>query len=737
MDNIYIKHNIDWDTHLKHKYGYVFGNNKKLINRLCDSTEEHSELSKFTNIYSFEKTIAYKLGVKEIDKIFSLVGSNIDKIKKVEGRYNIELPLLRELNQYLVKSETKQSNEFIYNNGLSLLIRVLKEEFPLLGLKLVKEYTKEEIDSINNSSREQARKQVEEDYRQLLEVKEESRKPKPKITKQQRKDEYEWFKREYQRTIIEYGIETLSRLHRFYLELATGGGKSYIIYEILSKLKPETIVIFSPRKNINKQNSSSKYLSILGYEYLVYDCSVDRDFIEFKEKCNRESKKMIIVACSQSQSSDNGHKVYDIIHDNNLSNIFIWFDEAHNTVENWVDKLDNKYTKFFLENTDTITNRIFTSASPDKKHVSKYPEIFGELYSPIKVKELIALKWLCPIVPHIFSLNKNNVDICNYNIENFDKFNCKFGFSFHNLRDNACNLFLEHYKSFIEGNTKIKPFLLVGDDYVNSKLDDIRLEYNYRSIDLYEETENIIGYVVQQYSIGYDFKGIDYIIFSDPKMSYSDIIQCIGRGIRPDGLGTNGENLYKKLSIMLPVYIESDIDTDFNRIEGVLRYLVHDINYTFKKIDMNFSLSGNKKLLGETYDGNENMKAILLDLLRGGKYSTWKPKEFITLMKNNNIHDRENAYNAFIERRPELNLPEDPYRCFPDFTWENTYDSESSPYYSKEECKKKIAEIKENNEDLDLEEEDKPEVYLNSIDLKIPPQCLFRFYGGHNNNEYF
>ena len=30
-------------------------------------------------------------------------------------------------------------------------------------------------------------------------------------------------------------------------------------------------------------------------------------------------------------------------------------------------------------------------------------------------------------------------------------------------------------------------------------------------------------------------------MFSDPKMSYSDIIQCIGRGIRPDGLGNYGK----------------------------------------------------------------------------------------------------------------------------------------------------------------------------------------------------
>ena len=729
MENLYIKKNPDWEN--KTKYGYVNGDNVNLVNRLNDSKDEHSELSEFTNILAFKKTNEYKLGFKEIDKIVSLIAPHKDKIEILENIYGIKLPLLTELNKYLVDSATKKSNEFIYNDGIPLLLRVLKEEFALFGLKLIKEYPQEEIEEINNSSREYCRKQLETDYQTLLKLSKESKKSKPKITKQQKKDEYKWYEREYQRTIIENGLEKLTNLHKFYLELATGGGKSYIIYKILSKLKPKTIVIFSPRKNINKQNCSSKYLSILDNEYLVYNCSNGCDFTIFKEKCRSENKKMIIVACPQGSNE----KVYNLIYDNILSDIFIWFDEAHHTIEKWVDKLDNKCAKFFLEDNEIITNRIFTSASPDKKHVEQYPQLFGELYSPIKVKELIALKWLCPIVPHIFSLNKNNVDICNYNLEHFSKFDCKFGFSFHNIRESAFNLFLEHYNSFIKGNTKIKPFLLVGDDYQDSKLDEIRLEYDFMSIDLYEETENSMGYVVQQYSIGYDFNKIDYIVFSDPKMSYSDIIQCIGRGLRPDGLGDNFENLYKKLSIMLPVYIESEIDTNFNRIEGVLRYLVHDIDYPFEDMDMKFSLSGEKQLLGEKYEGLENMKAILLDLLRGGKYSTWKPTEFITLMKNNNIHDRENAYNTFIERRPELILPEDPYRCFPDFTWEQTF--YESPYYSKEKCKQKIAEIKENDEDLDLEEEDEPEVYLNSIDSKIPPQCLFRFYGGNNNNEYY
>ena len=187
MENLYIKKNPDWEN--KTKYGYVNGDNVNLVNRLNDSKEEHSELSEFTNILAFKKTNEYKLGFKEIDKIVSLIAPHKDKIEIVENIYDLKLPLLRELHEYLVKSKTKKSNEFIYNDGIPLLLRVLKEEFPLLGLKLVKEYSQEEIEEINNSSREYCRKQLDTDLQTLLKLKHESRKYKPKITKQQKKDE--------------------------------------------------------------------------------------------------------------------------------------------------------------------------------------------------------------------------------------------------------------------------------------------------------------------------------------------------------------------------------------------------------------------------------------------------------------------------------------------------------------------------------------------------------------------
>ena len=95
-----------------------------------------------------------------------------------------------------------------------------------------------------------------------------------------------------------------------------------------------------------------------------------------------------------------------------------------------------------------------------------------------------------------------------------------------------------------------------------------------------------MGYVVQKYSMGYDFKDIDYIIFADPKTASKDIIQCIGRGTRSDKLGEEGRNLHKNLKFYIPVYYEhnqKDEDIEDNKniilenVIKVLRYLILDM----------------------------------------------------------------------------------------------------------------------------------------------------------------
>lgn len=743
MYHIYIKENNDWlcndncNKISKCKYGYVKGTYENLINRLNDSKEEHTELSYFTYIYSYEKTINYIIPYEEIDKIISFIATNQERLNKVETIYNIKLPLLSSVSQYLPVSKTKQSNEFIYKNGIELLNNIFIQEFPLLGLKLKKIYTVEEINEINNNSSKINNKQYEDKqkdlYDKLLRI----------YNEKATSNETEWVPRDYQITIDKYIMTELERKKRVYLELATGAGKTYITYNIFNKVSPNIIIIFSPRKNINEQNCSKKYLSILGDAYLVFNYSNGKPFEGFYRKCQELNKKMIIIACPQQSSI----KIYDIIIKFNLLNLFIWFDEAHHTIKNWVNNINKPHIKLFLENNIIVNQRLFTSASPDKTHDSKYPDIYSELYKPITVRELIDLKWLCNIKTYIYETNKNNVDICEYNIDNFISKGCKYGFSFHNMRDSALNLFLEHYNKYINDYTNVKPYLLVGNDYKNNILDKInndnKLNYDYRSIDDFESNNlsGSIGYVVQKFSMGYDFNNIDYIIFSDPKVSYSDIIQSIGRGLRPDGKGVNGENVDKELTIMLPIYIGDDnTKTDFNRIKSVLRYLVYDIECHLDDIIITFSnisVQNNKKI-GENYNGNEDVKSILLDLLSGGKYSSYRYSDFIDIMKNNKINNKED-YKRILETRPGLNLPTDIYLNYPTFSWDQTY--ENSPYYSKKECIEKMQEINLRGEFMDIDDlfdnDEKPEEYLNSIDPKIPPSCLFRFYGGENYNEYY
>jgi hypothetical protein len=50
-----------------------------------------------------------------------------------------------------------------------------------------------------------------------------------------------WNNRDYQITIIDYSYNILIKEFKIYIELATGGGKTYIVYNLFEKLKNEFI----------------------------------------------------------------------------------------------------------------------------------------------------------------------------------------------------------------------------------------------------------------------------------------------------------------------------------------------------------------------------------------------------------------------------------------------------------------------------------------------------------------
>ena len=552
-----------------------------------------------------------------------------------------------------------------------------------------------------------------------------------KRRKREAKIKSEYQIRDYQQIIINYMIAVLLTSHKIYLELATGGGKSYIIYNILNHFKPNTIIIFSPRKNINEQNTSKKYLSLLNNEYLVYNCSERNDFEKFKRQCEKENKKIIIVACPQNSHE----KVYNLINNKNnyLDNIFIWFDEAHHTIEEWVNKKDNLYLEFFLKS----NKRVFTSASPNKIHVEQNKDIFGELYTPIKVKELIDEDWLCLIIPRIPENNNNTINLTNWIIEQFESTNSNFGFSFHHLNNNAFTLFYKHYLKFKKNTTTIKPYLLIDfnnsniDDKNKKLLDNIDLSYNFKDIKSFENEEKSIAYLCKMYNMGYDFNKLDYIIFSDPKCSIKDIIQCIGRGLRSDKLGEFGKNLLKILNLMIPIHSFND-KTEYNNVKDVLRYLILDLELDIIDIlikSTNSNKNNKKNNNCKNYTGEDN-KSILLDLIYEQNIVERPTTKILYRFCNKYNINTEEKYNHFKNLNPSIPLKDNIYQ-YNGFCWKNVLDPNGKKYYSNQKELDSAQKIIESN----IDDDDKLEELYTDIqidgwiplikyDSKFPPMKI-------------
>lgn len=706
---IYIIDNTDWNKEEKYKYGFT----KNPIKRIINSSEQHSYNSRYKKLYKIEETVGYKVDYREYDKIISIIGRDDVIIDNIEEYYGKTFSYLRNIKKHLANDGG--STEFIYKSGLDILHNLLILEFPLLGLNV-------SVIDIND---------VEKINKKVLENKTVINTHNPFNHKKGVNIEYEEnviendnntrtnTLRPYQQDIITGCVEYIKKTNKVYLELATGGGKSFIVYNVFNNIKPNIIIIFAPLKVIKSQNISKKYTDILNTSYNILN---DVPTGVVKENITNT----LIVCCTQSHK-----KVYDCIIANNLKDVCIWFDEAHWAFEEWARYITDDVKQFILEDTKHISTRIFTSASPDKKHILKYKEIFGNIYYPVKAKDLIKDKWLCSIKPSVFSVNKNDPNIIYYNLEGFKENNKAYGFSFHSNRNNAYSLFIEHYKLFKASKTDIRPFLLLGDNFKITH--DIALDYDYKDVKIYEKTPNSIGYVVKRFSIGYDFNKIDIIFISDPKTSHKDIIQTIGRGMRPDKLGAGGTNLNKILNVYIPVYIEEERENEYKDIIEVLRYLIYDIGLDFNEITYKEKEKDNKRdtdndVTSDKYIGNDEVKGMILDLLKNCNKSLWNCKKITEHLLIKNIHNSKD-YNEYRLNNPDLAIPENIFITYPDFIWYDTYKDNKCPYYTKKEC---IDVVKTVNRTLSRYDRDSDKMkFLYTYDTKIPNEdSLWRFYGG-------
>ena len=740
MKYLYIQTNKDWNYENKFKYGYT----EDPKNRT--KSDQHSHKSYYLALYECIQTNNYKYYYTEYDNIISsLRGKSDNFIKQDLIEKGIICKSISnkfiEIRKYLI-NEDGGGTEFIQSNeGIELLDDIFINVFKNIGIN-TRKLSKEEIDNINDFNDKIYK---DNDKNDIILIKKDN---KIKL-------------RDYQIDIIQNGFEIIKKYYKFYLELATGAGKSTIIYYILNSILFDnidifyTIIIFTPRINISEQNISDKYIKIFKNKFNIYNNKKIRNIKSF----NNNSYN-IISCCIQSFQF-----IYNkIITKFDIKNIIIWFDEAHYSIENWV-KSSNDYKKFYLNDNERIVYRLFTSASPNKDVVKNNSDIFGELYSPISVRNLIKDKWLTPIIPLIMDFDEiiiddnedeyedNDTDNDNINkyyyytntiLNTFQKKNKRIGLNFHNSCKNARFAFTSHYNKFINSKTNIKPYLLISNEIENKKASDL-LDINYKYLlnfqSFHIEDNNAIAYIVNMYNMGYDNPKIDFLSFGDPKLSNKDIIQSIGRGIRPDGLGgDDGRNLSKTNDIIIPIYNNSE-ETDkyikFTKIKEILQYLIYDIGLDIKDIKIYNNSSPINECFasynGSYYEDELEESKIIANIIKWDIQPTtekWTIKRIITHLMNNKIHNY-NSYLEYIDENNDLNLPLDLFKIYPNFNFNDTY--KSSPYYNRDECIEAIKNYKNDfidDDEIDKENNNDIIEFLHNKDAKIPNLSLWYYYGG-------
>jgi site-specific DNA-cytosine methylase len=241
--------------------------------------------------------------------------------------------------------------------------------------------------------------------------------------------------------------------------------------------------------------------------------------------------------------------------------------------------------------------------------------------------------------------------------------------------------------------------------------------------------------------MGYDNPKIDFLSFGDPKLSNKDIIQSIGRGIRPDGLGYDGRNLSKTNDIIIPIY-NNDEETDkyikFTKIKEILQYLIYDIGLDIKDIKIYNKSSINKRIisLDDSYYKDELEESkIIANIIKWDIEPTsekWTIKRIISHLMNNKINNYD-SYLKYIslDENKELNLPFNLFKTYPNFNFNNTY--KLSPYYNRDECIEAIKKYKNDfidDDEIDKENNNDIIEFLHNKDAKIPNYSLWYYYGG-------
>lgn len=483
-----------------------------------------------------------------------------------------------------------------------------------------------------------------------------------------------------QKEYVDDAINNLEQYGKVLIKAPTGFGKTHIMYKIVSQLKPNSILILTPRILLNKQIVEDKYICNYINGYKIYHNS-DTKFI-FTGEIN-----IIVTACYQS-------------YDNFINTQFdlVIYDEAHTISEKEIF-IESKY-------------KLFLTATPTEDMTTK-ENIFGKIIEKVKVYELINMNILCDFktICKKLEVKKDYADLGLLICNSMKEYNKSKGIIYLNTCDNAIYLY-KHMKK--QNDIKIYIYISEKVDVIDNKDYDIK--------EFEKDTNKAVIISVKKIGYGYDNANIDFICLGDPRNSDIDIRQVIGRGLRykPN----------KILHILLPIYPD---EIGKQHIKKYLDYIISECgkDIIIKNSSNNNDIKENNKSNNTiNYEGDEIPTKIINDYCTTG-YNMFS--KFMNFLKVNNVYD-EQTYNKLKETMDWMPIFGNLRDKYPKFCFRYVHPNNLNYYWHKEECyqaRDKCIEIVKEKYNFEifrkLVNSNKYKL-INEIDFKIPLQDLEYYY---------
>ena len=585
---MYDKSNPDWE----HDNKFMGGFTKDTIRRKYDGHSEHSYLSNYKNLYELTKTNNYVLNDNmDLDKIIFDYGRDDKKISALEEIYNCNLPLLHEINKYLV--EDGGAEEFIKNEGRKLYEKIILEEYPILGINTTK-LTQEEVDRINEEKvkyiKENKKKEKSDSLRELLKIHKETRK--------RRINQSIYIPKDFQNEILTASCKYYLNNNIGKIIIPCGTGKTVIGIHIGKNLKSDKILIGVP-SNLLISQWVEKISSILPDHKII---------------CVSSHKKPVN---STSIYTTNGTKIKDFIDRNNKYVIISTYHSCHKIKDSKFNfKIGDECHHLSGENKTEKGHKCFHNINSDKtlyltatKRNMDESSIGDNIYSMDNIEQFgniiyeQNLRWAIDkgLVTdyNLIALKNNEEDICsimrrcNIKEDNIELFLSSY-MSLKSLikYDNLSHIFV--YANNKKNSDKIIEYI---DKILESNMLDIsKEELYYKSLhseskcDISEEITKFKGEkygiisCVYMFGEGFDLPKLNGVVFAENMQSEIRIVQSTTRCFRLDP-----EYPDKIAHVIIP-YLDKDDWNDDNESFKKLRKIVFELRNEDKNIEQNIKL---------------------------------------------------------------------------------------------------------------------------------------------------